>query len=193
MRAAQADRLREILLDPLETTLIELRGAARRAAVLVPLHERDGKLCAVFTRRRDDLRRHAGQISFPGGREDPDDGDLVTTALRESAEEIGLQASVVTLLGALSPVSVRVSGFALYPFVGAIERPPAWIVATGEVESVLELELIELAGSYALQTLARGGRRIVSPTFQAGAELIWGATARVLCDLLTRMGLLAPE
>ena len=189
MNAAQAERLREILLDPLETTEIELAGSAR-AAVLVALHEQDGELRAVFTRRRDDLRRHAGQISFPGGREDPGDSDLVATALRESAEEIGLPASAVTLLGALHPILVPTSGFALYPFVGVIERPAEWIVAAGEVEAILELGLTRLAATYAVQTLERGERRVLTPTFDAGAELIWGATARVLADLLARMELL---
>jgi 8-oxo-dGTP pyrophosphatase MutT (NUDIX family) len=186
---AQAARLRESLLDPREATLIELHASAR-AAVLVPLHERNGEICAVFTRRRDHLRRHAGQISFPGGGEEPGDGDLIATALRETTEEIGLHADAVTLLGALSPVSVRVSGFALYPFVGAIERPAQWIPAAAEVEAILELALAELARSYAVQTVRRAARTIVTPTFDAGGELLWGATARILTDLLIRMGLL---
>ena len=189
MNLAQAERLRESLLDPREATLIELHASAR-AAVLVPVYERNGEICAVFTRRRDHLRRHAGQISFPGGGEEPGDGDLIATALRETTEEIGLHADAVTLLGALSPVSVRVSGFALYPFVGAIERPAQWMPAAAEVEAILELALAELARSYAVQTVRRAARNIVTPTFDAGGELLWGATARILTDLLIRMGLL---
>lgn len=189
MNPAQAQRLREILLDPVESTAIEIRGSAR-AAVLVPLHERDGELCVVFTRRRDDLRQHAGQISFPGGREEPADSDLIATALRETAEEIGLQPNAVVLLGALSPVSVRVSGFALYPFVGAIQRPPQWLPAASEVEAVIELSVSDLAATYSIQTIRRGERSVLTPTFDADGEVLWGATARVLTDLVVRLGLL---
>jgi 8-oxo-dGTP pyrophosphatase MutT (NUDIX family) len=186
---AQARSLRDALLDPLEATLIDVEGTAN-AAVLVPLHEHDGQLHAVFTRRRGDLRQHAGQISFPGGRLDAGDPDLVATALREATEEIGLPREAVTLLGALQPLSVRVSGFAVYPFVGDIVRPAAWVPAPIEVEEILELPLQELARSYAQQTLTRGERRIETPTFSAGPDTIWGATAHVLKDLLGRMQLL---
>lgn len=71
------------------------------AAVLIPLLLRDGELVAVFTERRADLRRHAGEISFPGGRQDRPDEDLRRTALREAHEEIGLDPEHVELVGAL--------------------------------------------------------------------------------------------
>jgi len=186
---AQAARLREVLLDPAAAAAREVPGSAK-AAVLVPLDERDGELYAVFTRRRADLSRHAGQISFPGGRADARDADLAATALREAHEEIGLAPSAVTLLGALEPVSVRVSGFALYPFVGAVRRPAAWTPQAAEVDAILELPLARLAASYAMRTLERERRRVLTPTFDAGGETLWGATARVLADLLRRIGLL---
>jgi 8-oxo-dGTP pyrophosphatase MutT (NUDIX family) len=189
VRPAQATGLRKVLLDPLEAVEIEVAGSAR-AAVLVALHERHGELHAVLTRRRSDLRQHAGQISFPGGRVDPSDTDLPDTALREASEEIGLPRDAVTLLGALTPVWVRASDFAIYPFVGAIERPASWIPAASEVEEILELSLRDLAASYAQQTIRRGERLIDTPTFAAGDETIWGATGRILTDLLTRMALI---
>jgi 8-oxo-dGTP pyrophosphatase MutT (NUDIX family) len=190
VNAAQAARLREVLLDPVEASRIDVSGTAT-AAVLVALDERAGELYAVFTRRRSDLRHHAGQISFPGGRRDAADADLAATALREAAEEIGLRAEAVTLLGALEPIPVPVSGFALYPFVGDMVRPSAWMPARDEVEEILELSLSELAGSYAMQTLRRGEREIETATFTSGEHVIWGATARILSDLLTRLGVLA--
>ena len=96
--------------------------------MLAPLFERDGELHAVFTKRRSDLRLHAGQISFPGGRRDRGDADLVATALRESHEEIGLDPAAVTVLGALSPTPTVVTDIAIYPFVGLIAGATA---ATG--------------------------------------------------------------
>jgi 8-oxo-dGTP pyrophosphatase MutT (NUDIX family) len=158
--------------------------------VLAPLYEHGGELHAVFTKRPQSLRRHAGQISFPGGQADSDDADLVATALREAEEEIGLQPSAVSVLGALTPVSVPVSGFAIYPFVGLIQRPGQWRIAESEVEAVLERSLAELAGSYKRETLTRGGHTIETDTFTFAGQVIWGATARILTDLLTRMGLL---
>src|SRR5215213_1386457 len=88
------------------------------AAVLVALH--GDPLTAVFTERRADLRRHAGEISFPGGRQDEPDEDLRITALREAEEEIGLPPSEVELVGALPPVGTFVTGYRIHPFVGRI-------------------------------------------------------------------------
>ena len=142
-------------------------GGTARAAVLVPLHERAGSSCVVFTQRPRDLPRHAGQVSFPGGRVDDADVDLIATALREAHEEIGLPPGAVTILGALTPLHVHVSGFAVYPVVGAIERPPVWVPAAGEVEDVIELTVAELAASYAravvLRRRASGERRRLPP------------------------------
>lgn len=188
MNPAQATRLRDVLLDPLQAAAIEVRGD--RAAVLVPLYEREGDLVAVFTKRREELRRHAGQISFPGGRRDPDDSGLIDTALREADEEIGLQRGAVTLLGALTPTTVVASGFAIYPFVGAIERPSAWAPAELEVEAVLELSLLALARSYVKRETTRADHTFKSDTYTVDGNFIWGATARVLTDLLVRMSLL---
>jgi len=189
VRATQVARLRAVLLDPAEASAIELVAGAR-AAVLVPLHELDGELCAVFTQRPQDLPRHAGQISFPGGRVENTDADLVGTALREAHEEIGLPPSNVEVLGALRPLYVPPSDFAVYPVVGAIERPAAWRPAVGEVEAVHELTLEELAASRgrAMIVLPDGERE--TPTFTAGGLMIWGATAFMLDELLARLALI---
>ena len=89
------------------------------AAVLVPLYP---DLRAVFTERRADLRRHAGEISFPGGRQDHPEEDLRATALREAHEEIGLDPADVELVGALPPVGTFVTGYRIFPFVGRIQE-----------------------------------------------------------------------
>jgi 8-oxo-dGTP pyrophosphatase MutT (NUDIX family) len=158
--------------------------------VLAPIFEHESDLLAVFTKRPESLRRHAGQISFPGGQAEGDDPDLVATALREAEEEIGLQPSAVSVIGALTPVAVAVSGFAIYPFVALIEPPARWRRSADEVEAVLELSLTALASSYRRQTFTREGHIIETDTFAAHDQVIWGATARILADLLRRIALL---
>ena len=111
------------------------------AGVLVPLYLDKSDLHAVFTRRRDDLRRHAGEISFPGGRQDFPDEDLRVTALREAEEEIGLARDEVDLVGALPPVGTFVTGYRIHPFVGVIRPGHAWTLQPDEVDEVLELSL----------------------------------------------------
>jgi 8-oxo-dGTP pyrophosphatase MutT (NUDIX family) len=156
------------------------------AAVLVPLYEDgDGELHAVFTRRRHDLRRHAGEISFPGGRQDPGE-TLERTALREAHEEIGLPPEAVHVVGALPPTPTFVTNYAIYPFVGVIEAGFAWVVEQAEVAEVLELRLEELRAGYGERRLVRKGIPFRTPTYEAGGHTIWGATARILGELLAR-------
>src|SRR3954453_14755529 len=112
--------LQPLLLTPEQAASLDVHGRTD-AAVLVPVFRRDGELHAVFTRRRDDLRSHAGEISFPGGRQDPGE-DLRETALREAEEEIGLDRQRVQLVGALAPTPTLVTSYAVYPFVGVIEQ-----------------------------------------------------------------------
>ena len=156
------------------------------AAVLVPLFEQDG-LHAVFTRRRHDLRRHAGEISFPGGRRDEGDSHLCETALRETYEEIGLPPDAVELLGALQPTPTFVTNYAIYPFVGLIEPGFAWVLQETEVGQVLELPLESVRRGYARRRLVRRGMPFRTDTYEVGGHLIWGATARIVADLLERV------
>jgi 8-oxo-dGTP pyrophosphatase MutT (NUDIX family) len=157
------------------------------SAVLVPLYEdAAGELHAVFTRRREDLSRHAGEISFPGGRRD--DGEaLVDTALREAHEEIGLAPAEVEIAGALTPTPTFVTSYAIYPFVGVISEPEAaWALSHGEVAEVLQLPVRALRDGAGERRLVRKGVPFRTPTYEVGPHLIWGATARILGDLLTR-------
>jgi 8-oxo-dGTP pyrophosphatase MutT (NUDIX family) len=156
--------------------------------VLAPLYERDGELWAVFIRRREDLRLHAGQISFPGGRREIGDRDLAHTALREAHEEIGLDPSAVTLVGALAPTPTLVSDIAIYPLVGLIVRPAAWAPAADEVAAVLEASLRELALTHRVETIERRGAPARTDAFTICGQRIWGATGRILTDLLGRLG-----
>ena len=157
------------------------------AAVLVPLFERGGDLTAVLTERRHDLRRHAGEISFPGGRQDSPEEDLRETALREADEEIGLSPDHVDLVGALPPVGTFVTGYKVFPFVGWIEDGHTWRPQETEVAQVLELSLPDLRRGYESKRLIRKGVPIKTPTYTADGHLVWGATARMVESLLERV------
>jgi 8-oxo-dGTP pyrophosphatase MutT (NUDIX family) len=179
-------RLGELLLTPEEAAAMDAPGSTD-AAVLVPLYETGGDLHAVFTKRRDDLRRHAGEISFPGGRQDFPDEDLRITALRESEEEIGLPRDAVDLVGALPPVGTFVTGYRVFPFVGVIEEGHSWTPQPLEVDEVIELSLPALVEGFEMQRLLRKGVPIKTPTYTVGDHMIWGATARMVEHLLERL------
>jgi 8-oxo-dGTP pyrophosphatase MutT (NUDIX family) len=185
-RAAWAAALERRLLAPAAAAELRVAGATN-AAVLVPLYRLDGEIHVVFTRRRHDLRRHPGEVSFPGGRHEPGDADLVQTALRETHEEIGLPPGAVRVTGALRPTPTIATGYAIYPFVGVIEPVSRWTISPDEVASVLELTLTDLRAGYDRRRLERRGLPIRTDTFVVGDELIWGATARILQDLLERI------
>ena len=146
-----------------------------------------GALHAVFTERRAELRRHPGEISFPGGRREPQDPDLLATALRETHEEIGLPPERVQLLGALQPTPTFVTNYAIYPFVGLIEPGFAWAVADAEVAQILELPLAAVRAGYARRPMVRRGMPFRTDTYVVGEDVIWGATARIVADLLDRV------
>jgi 8-oxo-dGTP pyrophosphatase MutT (NUDIX family) len=186
------DSIRRVLLSVEDALEIEVRGRTD-AAVLVPLYTSGGELHAVFTRRRDDLRRHPGEISFPGGRYDEGERDLLATALREAEEEIGLPTAAVEVLGALQPTPTIATGYAVYPFVGMIEAGRSWSPSAGEVADVLELSLPDLLAGYARRRLVRRGLPIRTDTYLVEDHLIWGATARILADLFDRIGGLVPN
>src|SRR5919201_4807377 len=180
------ERLRELLLTPEQAAEMDAHGQTD-AAVLVPLYLDAGDLHAVFTKRRDDLRRHAGEISFPGGRQDSPDEDLRLTALREAEEEIGLPPDEVELVGALPPTGTFVTSYKIHPFVGVIEPGHAWKPQPTEVEAVLELSLPDLVAGFEMKRLIRRGVPIKTPAYTVGGNLIWGATARIVQSLLERL------
>ena len=182
-----AAALRGVLLDPAAAVGVSVPGS-KDAAVLVPLYlDARGALHAVFTERRPDLRRHPGEISFPGGRRDDADADLWATALRESHEEIGLPPAAVELLGALQPTPTFVTNYAIYPFVGLIEPGFAWVVQETEVGQVLELPVERVRRGHARRRLVRRGMPFRTDAYEIDGHLIWGATARIVADLLERV------
>lgn len=178
--------LRRILLAPDEAIAQSVSGKTK-AAVLVPICRTDEGLAAIFTRRRHDLQKHAGEISFPGGRPDPGDADLCSTALRETEEEIGLPKELVEVVGALPPTPTFVTGYAVYPFVGLFEAGISFKPNPAEVAAVLKLSLAELSSVRQKKRLVRKGLPVKTDTYEVGANLIWGATARMLSSFLDRL------
>jgi 8-oxo-dGTP pyrophosphatase MutT (NUDIX family) len=183
-----SERLAERLLTPAEAAASPSHGGTD-AAVLLALYGWPGEPGLIFTERRADLRSHAGEISFPGGRQDPDDADLVATALREAEEEISLDPAAVSLAGALVPVSTFVTGYRVHPFVGTVGDPLELGLEPNpsEVETVLAFSLERLRKGYAMRRLIRRSVPIHTPTYEVDGALIWGATARILADLLQRL------
>jgi 8-oxo-dGTP pyrophosphatase MutT (NUDIX family) len=175
-----------LLLSADEALAREVHGRTI-AAVLVALFVSGGELHTVFTRRRDDMRRHPGEISFPGGRREPEDPSLIETALREAHEEIGLAPDVVRIAGALAPTPTMVTGYAVYPFVGLISPGQHWTPSVDEVAEVLELSLPALRAGHARRRLIRRGVPIRTDVYEVEGALIWGATARMVGELLTRL------
>jgi 8-oxo-dGTP pyrophosphatase MutT (NUDIX family) len=180
--AAQLGRL---LLTPEESVSQKAPGGVV-AAVLIPLYLADGEIHAVFTKRNADLRRHAGEISFPGGRRDEGE-ELRETALREAEEEIGLAAADVEVVGALPPTGTIVTNYAIYPFVGLIEPGSEFRPNPIEVDEVVEISLPALVAGFERKRLIRRGVPIRTDTYTVDGNLIWGATARIVQHLLERL------
>jgi 8-oxo-dGTP pyrophosphatase MutT (NUDIX family) len=176
--------LRELLLTPEQAAEMDAPGSTD-AAVLVALYREP--LTTILTERRADLRRHAGEISFPGGRQDHPEEDLRSTALREAEEEIGLDPTGVELVGALPPVGTFVTGYRIFPFVGLVERGQTWRPQATEVAQVLEFKLADLVAGHEMRRLLRKGVPIRTPTYTVDGHLVWGATARILESLLERL------
>jgi 8-oxo-dGTP pyrophosphatase MutT (NUDIX family) len=161
-------------------------GGLARAAVLVPLYAVAGEPHVLLTLRRADLRRHAGQVSFPGGRIEPGEGAR-EAALREAQEEIRLDPARVELLGQLDETLVLATGFRLTPWVGVVPYPYPYLAHPGEVEAILEVPIASLArpGAHHTEEVEAYGERHLVHFYDLPAVTIWGATARILDQLIT--------
>lgn len=155
----------------------------RRAAVLVPLYVRDGALRILFTRRTETVEHHRGQISFPGGVEEEADESAFATAVRETEEELGISPGLVHLLGALTPLTT-ITEFFVEPFVGAIPYPHVLKPAEAEIAEVIDAPVAALLDPRVLETKTLAGREEPTLFYHYGEHVIWGATARMLKELL---------
>jgi 8-oxo-dGTP pyrophosphatase MutT (NUDIX family) len=175
-------------IDPRRLAAL-LPAATTRAAVLVPVIDRGDELAVLFTIRADDLKQHAGQISFPGGRVEPGDADATATALRETEEEIGLGREYVEILGRL-PDHAVITGYRVTPVVGLVRAGFQLVLDPIEVAGTFEAPLRHLLDP---ATHARHTRRIAGADIETldlpwGSFNIWGATAGMLLTLREVMG-----
>ena len=158
----------------------------RLAAVLAPL-VLEPEPALIFTVRAAALSRHAGEISFPGGLQDPGES-LAETALREAHEEIGLEPSAVTLLGALPAVHTFVSAILVVPFVGTVQRVPRFVVNDAEIDEVLVFGLDELAAVERPISYDRPDGGVWRGfAYELEGHTVWGATGSMLHTLLETM------
>ncbi len=190
---AAAQQLMTVSPPPVRNRLSE--GPARLGAVLALLYPHLGELHLALTRRSAHLRHHGGQVSLPGGAQEPQDASLWRTALREAAEEIGVAEGDVTRLGALTPVEVTASGFIVHPFVGYAPRRPAFRRQEDEVEELIELPLGALLAdeAKAVEEWQLHDRLARVPFYRHGPVVIWGATATVLSEFEAVLRRVSPQ
>jgi len=161
------------------------------SAVLVPLYKKEGQYHILFIRRTETVKEHKGQISFPGGTRENEDGTLLDTALREYAEETGLRAEDVEVLGELDDEVTTTSNYIVSPFVAVIPRPYQFEVSEEEVDEIIEIPIPALLDKACLHrdTELLDGKVVESYVYHYRGRIIWGATARILnrfLDIFTR-------
>ncbi len=156
------------------------------SAVLVPIYQKQGQYHILFTQRTERVREHKGQISFPGGARQQGDKTLLDTALRESAEEIGLAPGQVEVLGELDDTVTATSHYVISPFVGLIPWPYKFQVDGWETEAIIEVPILALMDKDSLreETEITRGQAVTSYLYHYRGKVIWGATARILHQFL---------
>jgi len=166
----------------------EIPANARISAVLCLLYPVYNELSVLLMKRISDTTAHSGQISFPGGSKDPADSDLISTALRETYEEVGIFENI-EILGALTPLYIPVSNFSVHPFVGYCAEKPALHPNKDEVAQIIEVPLISLfkdSGKKITEVISPARPDIVRKAnayVLDDGTVIWGATAMILSEL----------
>ncbi len=156
------------------------------AAVLLPIYYREGQYYILFTKRTERVKEHKGQISFPGGAYQEGDGLLLNTALRECAEEIGLVADQVEILGELDDVVTQTSSYIVSPFVAVIPWPYDFKINKEEIEEIIEAPISALLDRSCFRQEAEiiNGESVPAYSYHYQGRVIWGATAEMLNQFL---------
>jgi len=165
-------------------------AGSRAAAVLVPIFERDGEAHVVLTKRPETMPSHRGEIAFPGGKVQPEsDATLRDAALREAEEEIGLRPTDVDIVAELPALATVASQFSITPFVGLVTHVPALVANPAEVVSIIEVPIAELLHDEVFREERWFFGEMDRPMYfyELHGETVWGATARILTDLLTAL------
>jgi len=164
-------------------------GEGRRASVLVPLYVESGQLWTLLTKRSESLPHHRGQVAFPGGGLETGESDW-QAALRETEEELGFPAARVLRLGELDEVATP-SGFRIVPCVGAMPYPFELSPSADEIDEVFSAPLAELASPKLTEEreVRINGQRRTLRLYHVGRFVVWGVTARILQNLLERLGI----
>lgn len=176
-------RIKEILAKRLKVSLNDPKR--KRAAVLIPIFQKENAYHVLVTKRTEQVPQHKGQISFPGGSQNSGE-NLLTTALREAQEEIGLQEKDVTILGELDDMFTFSSDFLISPFVGFIPYPYAFSINFKETAEIIEIPWSELTNpqNWRQEITKKNGHFLPLYFFCYRDYLIWGATARILRQLI---------
>ena len=177
------ENLKSVLSSPINPNL-DAKGKYRLASVLVVIYGKEPLV--VMTEKPKNMKFHAGEISFPGGKLDHDDLDLLQTALRETSEEIGLTISKDQVVGQLDPVVTLNSGFLILPFVSVIDDIPS-LTANAEVEKIFHIPLEPF-----LKTMENDpdpSHNVIQEmyTFEYQNQTVWGASARILHQIQNRL------
>ena len=172
--------------DPLAGTVVG-RGE-RQAAVLVALFEEEGEARVVLTRRASTLRSHTSEVSFPGGQADPGES-LADAAQREAWEEVGLDPADVELIASLGSLTTVSSGALITPFVGILPGRPSLSANPREVDRVFDVALADLLadGVHRSERWGIAGEERELHFFDLPTDIVWGATGRLLWELLVRV------
>ena len=175
--------LRSLLSSKIDPVL-EHYGTNKLASILVVIYGKEPII--VMTEKPTHLKFHAGEISFPGGKFDPTDSDLLETALRETREEIGLRISKNQVIGQLEPVVTLNSGFTILPFVSIVDEITS-LSANSEVENILHIPLKSFLKTMADDPNPTHNRIQEMYTFEYQNKIIWGASARILKQIVHRL------
>ncbi|GAA4339240.1 CoA pyrophosphatase [Mucilaginibacter gynuensis] len=166
----------------------------RKSAVLMLLYPFEDEIYLPLILRSSYDGVHSGQVAFPGGRYELTDQDLTHTALREACEEIGVKISDIKILGTLTEIYIAPSDFLVLPVVGYLNYRPVVVPDPREVKAVLEIRLDHFSepGSIKCSEILIPGDRVTTPYYEVEGHKVWGATAKMIRELLSVLDADAP-